>query len=65
MNDLIECSEIVFITDIHLANSSNVRVDEDYTETILKKVSYCIDFANKHNALLLIGGDFLINLLYQ
>lgn len=49
--------DFVFITDPHLTSESNVRVDEDYCLTIIKKLDFAVEKANEWDAQLLIGGD--------
>jgi len=48
--------EFVFITDLHIRNSSNVRTG-DFVQDIYDKLSFVVDYANEHNATILIGGD--------
>lgn len=46
----------VFITDIHAQLSSNVRTGNILSD-ILAKLSWCVEYANSLDAVLLIGGD--------
>lgn len=51
--------KLVFMTDTHgRANNPSSRKD-DFPETVLKKISWVIDFANKNDAAVLHGGDWL------
>lgn len=50
--------EFVLVTDCHIKKSSNVRTDEDYLGTLLKKLDFCIECANKWDARLVMAGDF-------
>lgn len=50
--------EGVFVTDVHITHSSNVRADEDYTGSILKKLEFVISKANEFNCPIFMGGDF-------
>lgn len=49
--------DFVFITDSHFKASSNVRSGE-YLEDLAVKLQYVVAYCNKHNAILLHGGDF-------
>nr|DAI54926.1 MAG TPA: nuclease1/DNA Complex, DNA binding protein-DNA complex [Caudoviricetes sp.] len=49
--------EFVVITDPHLSSHSNVRVDSDYCGTIISKLNYVVECANKWDAHLLCCGD--------
>lgn len=46
----------VFICDLHCTSKSNVRTG-DYVDDIVKKLEFVVDYANRNDAALLIGGD--------
>lgn len=48
--------DFIFITDLHLTSHSNVRTG-DIVQDHKKKLEFVVDYANKHDALLLMGGD--------
>lgn len=48
--------QFIFITDLHITTQSNVRTG-DYLSDIIKKLEFTVDYANKHDATILIGGD--------
>ena len=54
----IEISEgFLGIADIHIKYiKPRYRID-DYKETCLNKIKWCVDYANKHNLRILIAGD--------
>ena len=52
----MEAKNIVFITDTHIALSSNVR-NGDYLQDIAEKLQFVVEYCNQNNADLLIGGD--------
>lgn len=46
----------VFITDLHITTSSNVRTG-DLVDDLSKKLEWVVDYCNDNNAALLLGGD--------
>lgn len=46
----------IFITDLHIGGSHSSRSGNPLDD-VLKKLEYCVGFANKTDARLLIGGD--------
>lgn len=48
--------DFVFITDTHFNNTSNVRTG-DLLDDCVRKLDFVVDYTNKHDATLLLGGD--------
>lgn len=53
--------KFIFCTDQHITNTQpRARVD-NYYNTMLEKLRWVVDFANKEDAILLLGGDLVDN----
>lgn len=49
-------NKLVFISDTHITTSAPFRVG-DPLQDIIAKLEFVIDYANSHNAVIVIGGD--------
>lgn len=50
---------IVFITDTHGRANNPISRKDDFPITVLRKIEWAVELANKHKAPLLHGGDWL------
>ena len=51
--------KFVFVTDLHGRTNNPISRKDDFPETILKKLSWVVDYANSIDASILCGGDWL------
>lgn len=51
--------KFIFMTDIHGRTNNPISRKDDFPETILNKLRWVVDYANKKDAGILCGGDWL------
>jgi DNA repair exonuclease SbcCD nuclease subunit len=51
--------KFVFMTDIHGRTNNPISRKDDFPETILNKLRWVVDYANRNDAGILCGGDWL------
>ena len=49
--------KLLYISDLHLRPTSPLNRKDDYVETQWGKLRFIIDYANEHEATMIIGGD--------
>lgn len=52
-------TKFLFMTDTHARTNNPVSRKDDFSETILKKIGWCINYANEIGAFILHGGDWV------
>ena len=51
--------KFLFMTDTHGRTNSPISRKDDFPSTILRKIEWCVDKANKENRIILHGGDWV------
>lgn len=52
-------TKFLFMTDTHARTNNPVSRKDDFSETILKKIEWCVNYANEIGAFILHGGDWV------